>query len=354
MELLKSSKLWLKNIDFQPDRLVFKLLKNHKTNTMQRLKVGLIGLGRIGKLHLENLVFRIPSAEVVAVSDPLEATHDFARKLGVKEIYTDAPDVILHKAVKAIIICSPTHTHSRFILATAKAEKHIFCEKPLDMTVAAIEKILEVLETYKVKLQVGFNRRFDANFSKVQRQVKNGKIGQPHILKITSRDPNPPPIEYIKLSGGMFMDMSIHDFDMARFIVGSEVEEVFAKAAVLVDKKIGTVGDIDTAIITLKFANGCLGVIDNSRAAVYGYDQRLEIFGSKGMSRVNNNYADNEVLYDERGTHKGLPLNFFMDRYTEAYCREMKDFIRAIRENKPISVDGKDALMATKNSDGSK
>ena len=315
---------------------------------MQVLKVGLIGLGRIGRVHLENLTFRAPLAKVVAVADPFEITHEYARQLGVKEIHLEPIKVIQHKEVEAVIICSPTNTHLDLIEAAAKAGKHIFCEKPLEMTIPKIEKIIQLSERYKVKLQVGFNRRFDVNFNKVKQQVVNGKIGQPHILKITSRDPNPPPIEYLKVSGGMFMDMTIHDFDMARFIVGSEVVEVYAKGVVLVDEKIGAAKDIDTAVITLKFANGCLGIIDNSRKAIYGYDQRLEIFGSKGMSRINNNYADNEILYNEHGTHTGLPLNFFMDRYTEAYCKEMNDFIIAIKENKPVPVNGDDALISTK------
>jgi len=216
------------------------------------------------------------------------------------------------------------------------------------MTIEKIEQIIKICNEHKVKLQVGFNRRFDANYSRVQKQVKNGKIGDPHILKITSRDPAPPSIEYIKSSGGMFMDMTVHDFDMARFIVGSEVVEVFAQAAVRVDEAIGKAGDIDTAVITLKFANGCLGVIDNSRKAVYGYDQRLEIFGSKGMSRMGNNYSDTEMLYDELGRHTGLPLHFFMQRYTEAYCEEIRAFVQSIKNNEPVPVSGEDALVATK------
>ena len=208
--------------------------------------------------------------------------------------------------------------------------------------------MLAITEQYQVKLQVGFNRRFDPNFKRIQAQVASGNIGEPHILKITSRDPGPPPVEYLKTSGGLFMDMTIHDFDMARFIVGSEVESVFAKGAVRVDKTIGEVGDIDTATIVLQFENGCLGLIDNSRKAAYGYDQRAEIFGSKGMSRINNNTIDNHMLYDEKGIHASVPLHFFMERYTESYCEEIRAFVKAIKENKPVLVGGKDALMATK------
>lgn len=312
------------------------------------LKVGVIGLGRIGKAHLTSLTQRVTGVTVVAASDPFESTHDFAKKLGVKEIFTEADAVINHPEVEAIIICSPTKTHTPFIKMAAAVGKHIFCEKPLEMTAAAIAELVAVTEQYKVKLQVGFNRRFDANFIKIKQQVQSGSIGDPHILKITSRDPGPPPISYIKVSGGLFMDMTIHDFDMARFIVGSEVISVFAKAAVLVDKEIGEAGDVDTAVIVLKFENGCIGVIDNSREAAYGYDQRVEIFGSKGMSHTTNNYADNQILYTKEGVQRGLPLHFFMERYTEAYREEIQQFVNVIKNGEPVPVGGRDALMATK------
>ncbi|MFK7978516.1 MAG: inositol 2-dehydrogenase [Saprospiraceae bacterium] len=315
---------------------------------MNPLKIGVVGLGRIGKVHLENLVYRIPEAVVIAASTPSDTGYEFAKNLGVTAIHQDALNVIKHKNIDAVILCGPTNTHLPHIKAAAKAGKHIFCEKPLALTVKKIERIHKMVSKAKVKLQVGFNRRFDPNFAAVQQQVSTGKIGDPHILKITSRDPAPPPIKFLKVSGGLFMDMTIHDFDMARFIVNSEVVEVFAKAAVRVDKAIGEVGDIDTAVITLKFANGCLAVIDNSRQAVYGYDQRLEIFGSKGMSKIDNNYADTQQFFNKKGSHKGLPYNFFMTRYTESYCKEMQAFIHAIKNNEPIIGGVYDALMATK------
>jgi len=193
---------------------------------------------------------------------------------------------------------------------------------------------------------IGFNRRFDPNFLKVRQMVTDGKIGVPHILKITSRDPDPPSAEYAASSGGMFMDMTIHDFDMARYIVGSEVTEVYARASVLVDPAIGKAGDVDTAIITLTFANGAIGVIDNSRKAVYGYDQRVEIFGSKGMVSADNNYPENHRYFSSDGVHRSLPLNFFMDRYLEAYANEMKIFCEAVLDNIPIPVSGDDGIMS--------
>ncbi len=315
---------------------------------MNKTILTIIGLGRIGKVHTENLVYRVPEAEVIAVTDPDPATAAFAKQVGVPFVQDEVDNILANEALDAVIICSPTPTHLNLIEKAAQHGKHIFCEKPLEMTIDKIEQIINITKKHEVKLQVGFNRRFDANFRRVQQQVKNGHIGEPHILKITSRDPAPPPIEYIKSSGGMFMDMTVHDFDMARFVVGSEVVEVFVKGAVRVDEAIGEAGDIDTAVISLKFANGCLGVIDNSRQAVYGYDQRLEIFGSKGMSRIGNNYSDTEMLYDKYGRHTGLPLHFFMERYTEAYCEEMRAFVRAINQNEPVTVSGEDALAATR------
>jgi len=225
-------------------------------------------------------------------------------------------------------------------------EWKIFCEKPVDLDIHTIIHALKIVEENGVKLMVGFNRRFDSNFKKIKQMVLEGKIGTPHILKITSRDPAPPPADYIHTSGGMFLDMTIHDFDMARHIVGSEVEEVYVVAGVRIDKKIGDAGDVDTAIITLKFKNGTLGVIDNSRKAVYGYDQRLEIFGSEGMAKVDNNAPDNHDYYSRDGVHASLPLNFFMDRYIEAYANEIKEFCKAIRNDESITVGGKDGLLS--------
>ena len=193
---------------------------------------------------------------------------------------------------------------------------------------------------------IGFNRRFDPNYAKVQQMVKDGKIGDPHILKITSRDPAPPPAEYLAVSGGMFLDMTIHDFDMARFVVGSEVSEVYAKTNVLVDPAIGKAGDVDTAVTILFFENGAIGTIDNSRKAVFGYDQRLEIFGSKGMVKIDNNNPDTHTYYNAMGSHGPLPLNFFMDRYVQSYENEMEAFINAVVNDETIPVPGRDGLIS--------
>ena len=313
----------------------------------KKIKIGVIGLGRIGQIHLSNLVQYMPDAEVVIASDVSEEAHAFAKNLGVKEVSKDAYDVINHPDVEAVIICSPTPFHVPYTVAAAEQKKHIFCEKPLDVTLEAIQAAEKAVNENNVKLMLGFNRRFDNNFINVRRIVEAGKIGEPHILRITSRDPAPPPVEYLKISGGIFLDMSIHDFDMARYIVGSEVKEVFVKGNALIHPEIKEFGDIDTAVIVLTFENGAIGVIDNSRKAVYGYDQRLEIFGSKGMAKAENNVGDTVVQYDDNGGHSALPLHFFLERYENAYRVCLKSFIDCVVNDTPSPVDAHDGLMAT-------
>ena len=244
----------------------------------------------------------------------------------------------------AILIGSPSSEHAPQLIECAEAGKHIFCEKPIALNPEIIRNALAEVDKSGVKLQVGFNRRFDPNFSAVQHQVASGALGDPHIIRITSRDPAPPPAEYVAGSGGMFLDMTIHDFDMVRFLSGSEVTEVHAYGAVLVDPEIGKAGDIDTAVISLKFTNGALGIIENSRKAVYGYDQRVEIFGSKGTAMADNNTPTSMVVFNESGTIRDKPLYFFLERYEAAFIDEMKAFVNAIREDKTTAVSGKDGL----------
>ena len=314
---------------------------------MKKLKIGVIGAGRIGKVHTATLVQNVPQAAVVAIADiNLNSAYDLAKPFGITSVFSNYLEVINHPEVEAVVICSPTDTHARYIIDAAVAGKHIFSEKPVDLTLEAIKEAVGAVEKAGVKLMVGFNRRFDPNFLKIKQLVIDGKIGDPHILKITSRDPAPPPAEYSASSGGMFMDMTIHDFDMARYITGSEVTEVYTRATVMVDPEIGKAGDVDTAIITLTFANGALGVIDNSRKAVYGYDQRVEIFGSMGMASADNNFPENHRYFAGDGVHSSLPLNFFMDRYLEAYANEMKIFCDAVINDLPLPVSGFDGLMS--------
>lgn len=314
---------------------------------MEKIKIGVIGTGRIGKLHTEAIAQTVTDAEIIALADvDLEAAKNLAEKYRIKQVTKDYRDILENPEVNGVLICSPTDTHAKFIIESAEAGKHIFCEKPVDLDLDNIKKALKAVEESGVKLMVGFNRRFDSNFKKLRQMVAEGKIGEPHIIKITSRDPAPPPMEYISVSGGIFLDMTIHDFDMARFIVGSEIEEVFVAAEIRVDKDISKFGDIDTAVITLRFKDGTLGVIDNSRKAVYGYDQRVEVFGSKGMIKIGNNASDNHNYYDEEGIHSSLPLNFFMERYINAYACEIREFCKAIIEGNGVPVSGKDGLIS--------
>ena len=253
------------------------------------LRVGVIGAGRIGSLHAANLKGRVPEAELAAISDVYEpAAKDLAEELSVPVYKSDYREILKDPAIDAVFVCSSTDTHSQVSIDAARAGKHIFCEKPIDHDLDKIKAVLSEVERAGVKYQVGFNRRFDRNFMRVREAVQNGEIGDVHIVRITSRDPKAPPIPYVKVSGGMFVDMTIHDFDMARYLSGSEVTEVSAFGACLIDPQIGQAGDVDTCVIALQFENGALGMIDNSRQAVYGYDQRVEVFGSKGCVMAEN------------------------------------------------------------------
>ncbi len=313
----------------------------------EKIRFGVIGIGRIGKIHTENLVNRIPGAEVVAVSDVFsDELAKVAKQFNIPKSFSDYKEILKLPDIDAIAICSPTNTHYPIILEASAAGKHIFCEKPIDLSIEKINKINEATEKHGVKLMVGFNRRFDPNFLKVYEIVKSGKVGEPHVLRITSRDPAPPPEEYIRSSGGLFLDMTIHDFDMARYLVNSEVTEVYARANVLVDPMFEKAGDWDTAIVMLTFEDGAMGAIDNSRQAVYGYDQRVEVFGSEGMVTVKNNTPDNHIYLNRSGTHSALPLNFFMQRYTESYLKEMQVFVESIKNDTIPPVTGKDGLLA--------
>jgi len=230
------------------------------------------------------------------------------------------------------------------IIAAAAAKKHIFCEKPIDLDIPKVKTALEAVKKAGVKLQIGFNRRFDHNFARIRQYTLDGEIGNVQIVRISSRDPAPPPPAYVAVSGGIFIDMMIHDFDMARFQAGSGITEVYASGAVLVDPEIGKAGDVDTAIVSLKFANGAIGVIDNSRKAVYGYDQRVEVFGSKGAASAENDTPNTVKLSNEKSVSGEKPLYFFLERYKQAFIDEMVSFIDAVQNNKPVAVSGEDGL----------
>lgn len=315
-------------------------------NLTTKLRVGVIGAGRIGKLHADNLARRIPNVEVAGIADIyLPAAQELAANLRVPVAVSDYHALLADPAIDAVLICSATDTHSSIIVEAAKAGKHIFCEKPIDFDLARIDRALEAVTNAGVKFQIGFNRRFDANFRKVRELVATGKVGSPHLLRITSRDPAPPPIDYLKNSGGIFLDMTIHDFDMARYLMGSEVTELYASGSVLVDPQIGEAGDIDTAVTLLRFASGALGTIDNSRRAAYGYDQRVEVFGSAGAVAVSNKTPDSAVLSDVNGVHGPLPLYFFLERYNESFITELREFAQAISGDSNTPVTGLDARI---------
>lgn len=310
------------------------------------ITVGVIGAGRIGQLHIDNLAL-LPSVNVKSVADVyVDNIYDWAQQRDIVNITNNPMDIIQDPEIDAILICSPTTTHMELIKAAARAKKHIFCEKPITFSTTSTQEALTVVKEQGVKLQVGFNRRFDTNFRTIRNQIANGVIGTAHTLRITSRDPHPPPIEYVKTSGGLFMDMMIHDFDMARYVMQSEVVEVHAKGAVLIDEKIGEVGDVDTAIVLLTFANGSIGTIENSRKAVYGYDQRLEVFGELGALVVENNRPSNITHLSTAGVVTDKPYHFFLERYTQAYIDEMKEFAAAIINNTDIVCTGNDGLQA--------
>lgn len=310
------------------------------------MKIGIIGAGRIGKVHARNISMFVPELEIKTIADPFanEAMAEFAKKCGIPNVTKDANDILNDKEIEAVLICSSTDTHSLYIVEAAKAGKHIFCEKPIDYDLAKVRNAIQTAKDAGVKLQIGFCRRFDHNHRAVYDMVQQGKVGQPHLIRISSRDPEPPSIAYVKVSGGIFYDMMIHDFDMARFLADSEVEEVYAQGSVLVDPAIGEAGDVDTAVVTLKFVSGTIATIDNSRKAVYGYDQRVEVFGSKGVAMNTNDIPNTATFADASGTVGGTAYQVMWDRYQGAFVNEMKAFADAVANDKETPVTGEDGL----------
>ena len=313
----------------------------------ERITFGILGGGRIGKMHAENLLSGLPNARLAAVADPYAANiTEWADEVSLPKLTADAGDIIHDPEIDAVIICSPTDTHAEYIIECAEAGKHILCEKPISFDVERTREALQIVEKSHVKLQIGFNRRFDSNAQEIFQAVSSGRIGEPHIVRLTSRDPAPPPISYIEVSGGIFVDMMIHDFDMARFVSCSEVIEVYASGACLIDPKIGEAGDVDTAIVTLKFENGAVGVIDNSRSAGYGYDQRIEVFGSKGSVESGNRTASQVIVRNQDGVTGQKPLWFFVERYKDSYLFEIERFMEAVTNDSDVAISGEDGLKA--------
>ena len=315
-----------------------------------KVRIGLLGAGRIGKLHGENLAHAVPEAELYAVADPFlnDQTRAWAADMGIRKCYDDPEQIFSDPTIDAVFICSSTNTHAGFILRAAAAGKHIFCEKPIDTDLKKIEEALAAVQKANVKLQVGFVRRFDHNHKMVRDTVASGRLGRPHLVKITSRDPDHQPMDYIKVSGGIFLDMTIHDFDMARYLAGSEVTEVTAYGAALSGAGYEQYGDVDTAVVLLKFENGALGVIDNSRAAHYGYDQRTEVHCDKGCVQVANDLNDQAMISTGDGVTIAKPTWFFLERYNNAFIAEAKAFAGAVLSGADTPVTGADGLAPVK------
>lgn len=308
------------------------------------LKIGLLGCGRIGQVHARSIK-ALKNAKIVAVSDFFEeAAQKLADDLGADVRSTD--EIITSDDIDAVIIGTPTDTHFDIIHSAASTSKAIFCEKPVDMSADRIRECIEAVEKAGVPFFTAFNRRFDPNFAAVQSRIASGEIGDVEMVTILSRDPSPPPLSYVKSSGGLFRDMMIHDFDMARFLLGEEPIEVYAVGSALVDAEVGKLGDVDTAAVTLKTASGKICQISNSRRATYGYDQRLEVHGSKGMLRAENQLENTVELASDAGFRRAPTLNFFLERYEAAYLREMTGFVDAVLAGDAMSPSIHDGLRA--------
>ena len=321
------------------------------------LNVGLIGAGRIGQIHARNLSRSIPQSNLCMVTDIVESNAlACAQNFRIPHAGTDHRDVIGNSDIDAVVICSSTDTHAPIIAEAAKAGKHVFCEKPIDFDLDRIDDALDAADQAGIVLQIGFNRRFDPNFQRIRKAVTTGEIGIPHQLHIISRDPALPPREYLDKSGGIFMDMTIHDLDMARFLIGADVTEIYAVGNALIDPSIAEIGDLDTVMVMLKFANGAIGIIENSRQAVFGYDQRAEVFGSNGKIAIDNVHPNTAQISSADKTYKDPPLNYFLERYQDSYLEEMREFIKVSLNggNSPVSghesripvVMGKAALLS--------
>ncbi len=311
---------------------------------MKQIVIGVIGIGRIGKMHAENISTHLPMVRIKAVADP-HVNEPWAKRLCIPVTSADSNVLFEDPEIEAIVITAPSAFHVPLIKAAAAHGKHIFCEKPIAFEPEKIQEAIDAVEAAGVQMAVGFNRRFDNNFMKIREHVQRGDIGEIQIVKITNRDPRLPPARFVKNSGGLFMDFSAHDFDMARYITSSEVAEVFAMGHAF-DSGIREAGDLDTALINLRMKNGALVAIDNSREARYGYDQRLEVFGSKGSLLADNKTPTSVVLSTEEGVVSDKPFFSFVERYSETYVTELKMFIDCILHKTPTPVTGQDAIKA--------
>ncbi|WP_167647092.1 inositol 2-dehydrogenase [Mameliella alba] len=308
------------------------------------LGFAILGAGRIGQAHAR-AISATPGAAFVALAEPFQqAADDMAARYGCELRSID--EIAESDDVQAVAICTPTDTHADLIEKFARAGKAIFCEKPVDLSAERVKQALATVEQTGAKLMVGFNRRFDPDFMSVKAAIDNGTIGDVEMVVITSRDPGPPPASYIKVSGGIFRDMTIHDFDMARWLLGEEPVTVMAQGSVLVDPEIGELGDFDSVNVILKTASGKQCVITNSRRATYGYDQRIEVHGSEGMAAAANRHESTVEVAGTGGYGRPPLLNFFMDRYAAAYANEIAAFVAAVNEGTSLPTTGEDGLKA--------
>ncbi|MBA3517317.1 MAG: inositol 2-dehydrogenase [Rhizobiales bacterium] len=313
------------------------------------LRFGLLGAGRIGQIHGRNIA-AAADARLLAIADvDRKAAAALAESTGAE--VRDAEAIIAAGDIDAILIGTPTDTHADLIEAGARAGKAVFCEKPVDLASSRVESCLKVVEAAGIPLMIGFNRRFDPNFAALQARVASGAVGSVEIVTVISRDPGPPPISYIGRSGGLYRDMMIHDFDIMRFMLGEEPVELHAYGSALVDPAIGEAGDVDTAVVMLRTESGKLGQISNSRRAAYGYDQRIEVHGSEGLARADNVHESTVEIAGKLGFSKDPVLNFFLERYAEAYRRELAAFIEAVSTGRPPSPSGQDGLSAQRLAD---
>jgi len=313
------------------------------------MNVGIIGAGRIGQVHAETIAYRCPQAKAVRIVDYFEdVAKQTAAKFGIAHASTDYMDIINDDSISAVWICSPSSLHAEQIIAAAKKKKAIFCEKPMATSLKEVDSVLEVVKGEGVPLMMAFQRRFDPNFSRARKAIDDGAVGEPLTFHLTSRDPAPPPVDYVLKSGGLHNDMAVHDFDIARFMMKSECTRVTALGACRINPEIGSKGgDIDTALTVLEFENGAFGTVDNCRQSPQGYDQRVEVFGTKGQVSFGNNYPSIVEVSDGASVRRAdLPLNFFMDRYMDAYRNETIEFVNAISAGTPLPTSGEDGRAA--------
>jgi myo-inositol 2-dehydrogenase/D-chiro-inositol 1-dehydrogenase len=310
------------------------------------IRVGLIGAGTIGRVHAMNIA-GIREVELVAVADPVQlAANKIAAEVGIPNVFDDYQSLLKDERITCVLICSPPITHAMIVEEAANKGKHIFCEKPLALSLDEADKALASVEKAGVKLQVGYNRRFDPSFRRARELLQHGVIGNLHLVRITSRDPDIPNVEYLRTCGGLFFDTTSHDFDMMRYLTADEAEEIFAVGGELIDPKLRELGDIDTAVVLLRLRSGAFGIVENSRRAAYGYDQRVELFGSGGMIEVMNHLCDQTVLSNKDGRHLARNKWFFQERYRESFVNEIFSFFACIKEDKEPEVTGFDGRMA--------